>query len=71
MRCVLYCLSTGLYTRRSEKEATDGIRYTDKILSKFASAYKKSYSSDHVLLKLIEEWKKSLKYYWSCTYGLV
>ena len=33
---------------------------TDKILSKFLSAYRKSYSSNHVLLKLIEEWKKSL-----------
>ena len=34
--------------------------FTDKILSKFVSAYRKSYSSNHVLLKLIEEWKKSL-----------
>ena len=36
--------------------------YTDKILSKFVSAYRKSYSSNHVLLKLIEEWKKSVDY---------
>ena len=35
-------------------------KFTDKILSKFVSAYRKSYSSNHVLLKLIEEWKKSL-----------
>ena len=28
-------------------------------LSNFISAYKKSYSSDHVLLWLIENWKKS------------
>ena len=34
--------------------------FTDKVLSKFFSAYKKSYSSNHVLLKLIEVWKKSL-----------
>ena len=34
--------------------------FTDKVLSKFVSAYRKFYSSNHVLLKLIEEWKKSL-----------
>ena len=34
--------------------------FTDKILSKFVSAYRKPYSSNRVLLKLIEEWKKSL-----------
>ena len=34
--------------------------FTGKVLSKFVSAYRKSYSSNHVLLKLIEEWKKSL-----------
>ena len=34
--------------------------FTDKVLPKFVSAYRKSYSSNHVLLKLIEEWKKSL-----------
>ena len=33
--------------------------FTDKIFSKFVSAYRKSYSSNHILLKLIEEWKKS------------
>ena len=33
---------------------------SQKILSKFVSAYGKSYSSNHALLKLIEEWKKSL-----------
>ena len=32
--------------------------FTDKILSKFVSAYRKSYSSNHVFLKLIEEWTK-------------
>ena len=34
--------------------------YTEKILSSFISAYRKSYSSNHVLLRLIENWKKSL-----------
>ena len=34
--------------------------FTDKILSKFVSAYRKPYSSKRVLLKLTEEWKKSL-----------
>ena len=32
---------------------------TEKILFKFVPAYRKSYSSNHVLLKLIEKWKKS------------
>ena len=31
--------------------------FKDKILSKFVSTYRKSYCSNHVLLKLIEEWK--------------
>ena len=34
--------------------------FTEKVLSKFVSAYGKSYSSNHALLKLIEEWKKFL-----------
>ena len=34
--------------------------YAESFLSKFVSAYRKSYSSNHVLLKLIENWKKSL-----------
>ena len=33
--------------------------YTETILSNFKSAYKKCYSSHHVLLRLIENWKKS------------
>ena len=33
--------------------------FSDKILSKFVSAHRKSYISNHVLLKLIEEWEKS------------
>ena len=31
--------------------------FTEKILSRFVSAYRKAYSSNHVLLRLIEEWK--------------
>ena len=33
--------------------------YAETILSNFISAYKKSYSLNHVLLRLIENWKKS------------
>ena len=33
--------------------------YAETMLSYFISAYKKSYSSNHVLLKLIKNWKKS------------
>ena len=34
--------------------------YAESFLSKFISAYRKSYSSNHVLLRLKENWKKSL-----------
>ena len=34
--------------------------YAESFLSKFVSAYRKSYSLNHVLLRLIENWKKSL-----------
>ena len=34
--------------------------YAESFLSKFISAYRKSYSSNNVLLRLIENWKKSL-----------
>ena len=34
--------------------------YAESILSDFISAYRKNYSSNHVLLRLIENWKKSL-----------
>ena len=33
--------------------------YTGTILPNFISAYEKSYSSNHVLLRLVENWKKS------------
>ena len=35
-------------------------RHAENILSNFTSAYRKTYSSNHVLLRLIENWKKSL-----------
>ena len=35
-------------------------RQAENILSSFISAYRKTYSSNHVLLRLIENWKKSL-----------
>ena len=34
--------------------------FFDKIQSKFISAYRSRYSSQHVLLRLIEEWRKCL-----------
>ena len=35
-------------------------KFTDQIFSKFISAYRKSYSSSHVLMRLIKNWKASL-----------
>ena len=46
-----------MYERFLHENRTD---YIDSFLSKFISAYRKSYSSDHVLIRLIENWKKSL-----------
>ena len=34
--------------------------YNEKILSNFISAYSKTYSSIHVLIRLIQNWKKHL-----------
>ena len=49
------------FSKMHERFLCDSLsNFTDKILSKFVSAYRKSYSSNHVLLKLIEDWKKSL-----------
>ena len=33
--------------------------YAETILSNLISSYKKSYNSNHVLLRLVENWKKS------------
>ena len=46
-----------IYERCLHENLTD---YVDSFLSKFISAYRKSYSSNHVLIRLIENWKKSL-----------
>ena len=42
--------------------------YTETILSIFISAYKKSYSSNRVLLRLIEHQKKNLETIKICSY---
>ena len=34
--------------------------YMDNLLSPYVSAYRKNYSSQHVLIRLIEEWRKAL-----------
>ena len=36
------------------------LRFIDNIMSSFLSAYHSSYSSQHVLFKLTEEWKTCL-----------
>ena len=47
-----------IYERFLHENLTD---YVDSFLSKFISAYRKSYSSNHVLIiRLIENWKKYL-----------
>ena len=49
------------FSKTYERFLPDSLsNYIDKILSKFVSAYRKSYSSHDALLKLIEEWKDSL-----------
>ena len=46
-----------IYERFLHENLTD---YVDSFLSKFRSAYRKSCSSNHVLIHFIENWKKSL-----------
>ena len=46
-----------IYERFLHENLTD---YIDSFLSKFIPAYRKSNSSNHVLIRLIENWKKSL-----------
>ena len=48
---------TKIYERFLHENLTN---YVDTFLSKFISAYRKSFSSNHVLIRLIESWKKSL-----------
>ena len=48
------------------------MNYVNTFLSKFISAYRKSYSTNHVLIRLIENWKKSQdekKFCWCCPNG--
>ena len=44
--------------------------YVDTLLSKFISAYRKSYSPNHVIIRLIEHWKKSLDQKKICKSGV-
>ena len=46
-----------IYERVLHKNFTN---YENTFLSKFISAYRKSYSTTHVLIRSIEKWKKSL-----------
>ena len=46
-----------IYERFLHENLTD---YMNTLLSKFISAYSKSYSTNHVLIHLTENWKKSL-----------
>ena len=48
---------TKVYERLLHENLTN---YVDTILSKFILGYRKHYSSNHVLVRLIESWKKSL-----------
>ena len=48
---------TKIYERFLHENLTN---YVDTFLSKFISAYRKSCSSNYVLIRLIESWKKSL-----------
>ena len=46
-----------IFEKTIKKQIMD---YMDKIFSPFVSAYRKKYSSHHVLIRLLEEWKKGL-----------
>ena len=46
-----------IYERSLHENLTNSV---DTFLSKFISAYRKSYGSNHVLVRLKESWKKSL-----------
>ena len=49
---------TKVYERFLHENLTN---YVDTILSKFILGYRKHYSSNHVLVRLIESWKKILR----------
>ena len=46
-----------LYERFTHENLTP---FINSFLSEFISAYRKTYSTNHVLIRLIENWKKSL-----------
>ena len=50
-------MSSKIYEKFLRENLTN---YVNTFLSKFISAYRKSYSTNHVLIRLIENWKKSL-----------
>ena len=50
------------------------LNHGNDILSDFVSAYRSKYSSDHMILRLIEEWKEKLNKVFFCrgsSYGLI
>ena len=53
---ILSCFSK-IYEKFIQESITP---FVDKILYKFLSAYRKAYSTNHVLLSLIEQWKSAL-----------
>ena len=53
-------VSNNNYSEHAKTDYVNLTDYVDSLLSKFIPAYRKSYSSNHVLIRLIENWKKSL-----------
>ena len=49
-----------IFTKIYERFIHENVTIVDTVLSKFISAYRKPYSSNHVLVRLIESSKKSL-----------
>ena len=50
-----------MFTKNYERFLRDSLtNYVDTFLSKFISANRESYSSNHVVIRSIESWKKSL-----------
>ena len=48
---------TKIYERFLHENLTN---FVETFLSKFISAYRESYRSNHILIRLVESWKKSL-----------
>ena len=50
-----------MFSRIYERVIYENLKkYVNIFLSKFISAYRKSYSTSHALIRLIENWKNSL-----------